>query len=51
MAFDSLYPHYVAKVKKKGMTLEELHEVISWLTISSVIIIAYSRFHLVLLNS
>lgn len=27
-----VYPHYVAKVEKKGRTAAELHEVISWLT-------------------
>ena len=32
MTFASVYPHYVAKVEKKGRTLEELHEVIRWLT-------------------
>lgn len=28
----SVYPHYVAKVEKKGRTQEELHQVIEWLT-------------------
>jgi hypothetical protein len=28
----SVYPHYVAKVEKKGRTEAELHQVISWLT-------------------
>ena len=28
----SVYPHYVAKVEKKGRTREELHQVINWLT-------------------
>lgn len=28
----SVYPHYVTKVEKKGRTVEELHEVIRWLT-------------------
>lgn len=28
----SVYPHYVTKVERKGRTVEELHEVISWLT-------------------
>ncbi|MGN0064278.1 MAG: DUF2200 domain-containing protein [Nocardioides sp.] len=28
----SVYPHYVAKVEKKGRTVAELHEVIEWLT-------------------
>ena len=32
MTFTSVYPHYVAKVQKKGRTKEELHEVIEWLT-------------------
>ncbi|MBK9935522.1 MAG: DUF2200 domain-containing protein [Cytophagaceae bacterium] len=32
MSFASVYPHYVAKVEKKGRTVAELHEVIQWLT-------------------
>lgn len=32
IAFASVYPHYLAKVEKKGRTKEELHRVISWLT-------------------
>lgn len=32
MTFASVYPHYVAKVEKKGRTKEELHQVIAWLT-------------------
>lgn len=32
MTFASVYPHYLAKVEKKGRTKEELHAVISWLT-------------------
>ena len=28
----SVYPHYVAKVEKKGRTQAELHQVITWLT-------------------
>ena len=32
MTFASVYPHYVAKVEKKGRTTQELHEVITWLT-------------------
>ncbi len=32
MTFASVYPHYIAKVEKKGRTKEELHQVISWLT-------------------
>lgn len=32
MVFASVYPHYVTKVLKKGRTVEELHQVIEWLT-------------------
>lgn len=32
MLFSSVYPHYVEKVEKKGRTLDELHQVIEWLT-------------------
>ena len=32
MPLASVYPHYVAKVEKKGRTREELHTVIHWLT-------------------
>ncbi len=32
MTFASVYPHYVAKVEKKGRTIDELHQVIKWLT-------------------
>ncbi len=32
MTFASVYPHYVAKVEKKGRTTAELHQVITWLT-------------------
>jgi hypothetical protein len=32
MTFSSVYPHYVVKVEKKGRTVEELHQVIRWLT-------------------
>ena len=32
MTFSSVYPHYVAKIEKKGRTQEELHRVIEWLT-------------------
>lgn len=32
MTFASVYPHYLAKVQKKGRTEEELHQVIEWLT-------------------
>ena len=30
-SFASVYPHYVAKVEKKGRTKAELHQVIEWL--------------------
>ena len=32
MSFASVYPHYVKKVERKGYTVAELHEVITWLT-------------------
>lgn len=32
MTFASVYPHYLAKVEKKGRTKAELHQVIGWLT-------------------
>lgn len=32
MTFSSVYPHYVTKVEKKGRTIDELHQVITWLT-------------------
>jgi hypothetical protein len=32
LKFASVYPLYVAKVEKKGRTVDELHEVINWLT-------------------
>ncbi|ADF52901.1 MULTISPECIES: DUF2200 domain-containing protein [Zunongwangia] len=32
MSFASVYPHYLAKIEKKGRTKEELHQVIQWLT-------------------
>jgi len=32
MKFASVYPHYIAKVEKKGRTKKELHQVIKWLT-------------------
>lgn len=32
MTFSSVYPHYVTKVESKGRTIEELHQVIEWLT-------------------
>jgi len=32
MPFAQVYPHYVKKIKKKGRSVKELHEVITWLT-------------------
>lgn len=32
MSFANVYPHYVAKVERKGHTVAELHHVITWLT-------------------
>jgi hypothetical protein len=32
MTFASVYPHYVTKVERKGRSLEELNQVIEWLT-------------------
>lgn len=32
LTFASVYPHYVAKVEKKGRTVHELQQVIEWLT-------------------
>lgn len=32
MTFASVYPHYIAKVERKGRTKAELHQVIEWLT-------------------
>lgn len=32
ITFASVYPHYIAKVERKGRTKEELHRVIEWLT-------------------
>ena len=32
MAFAGVYPHYIAKVEKKGRTKAELDTVIQWLT-------------------
>lgn len=32
MSFASVYPHYVAKIEKKGRTINELHTIIEWLT-------------------
>ena len=30
--FAKVYPYYVAKIVKKGRSIEELHQVITWLT-------------------
>lgn len=30
MVFASVYPHYVAKVERKGRIKDELHQVIEW---------------------
>ena len=32
MTFAAVYPHYITKVEKKGRTINELHQVITWLT-------------------
>lgn len=32
MIFGSVYPYYIKKVETKGRTIEELHQVIEWLT-------------------
>lgn len=32
LTFASVYPFYVQKVQRKGRTLDELHQVIEWLT-------------------
>lgn len=32
MTFATVYPHYVTKVERKGRTIDELHQVITWLT-------------------
>ena len=32
LTFASVYPHYLAKVEKKGRNKDELHAVIHWLT-------------------
>lgn len=32
MTFASVYPHYVTKIVNKGRTMDELHQVIEWLT-------------------
>ncbi len=32
MSFASVYPHYITKVEKKNRSIEDLHQVIFWLT-------------------
>jgi hypothetical protein len=32
ITFAAVYPHYITKVEKKGRTVEELNQVIHWLT-------------------
>jgi hypothetical protein len=32
MTFASVYPHYITKVERKGRTIDELNQVIEWLT-------------------
>jgi hypothetical protein len=32
LTFAGVYPHYITKVEKKGRTIAELHQVITWLT-------------------
>ena len=32
LTFAGVYPHYVRKVETKGRTVNELHEVLQWLT-------------------
>lgn len=32
MTFSSVYPHYIAKIEKKGRTQKELLQLITWLT-------------------
>lgn len=32
MTFASVFPHYITKVEKKGRTIEELYQIIEWLT-------------------
>jgi hypothetical protein len=32
MTFAAVYPHYVSKIESKGRTIEELVQVIAWLT-------------------
>jgi hypothetical protein len=32
LTFTGVYPYYITKVEKKGRTITELHQVITWLT-------------------
>ena len=32
MSFSTIFPHYVAKIEKKGRNISELYKVIEWLT-------------------
>ena len=32
MSFSTIFPHYVAKIEKKGRNITELYKVIEWLT-------------------
>lgn len=32
MTFSSVFPHYIKKVEKKGRSVDELYEIIAWLT-------------------
>ena len=32
LVYNFVYPHYVTKIQKKGRSLDELHQVLHWLT-------------------
>lgn len=32
MTFAEVYPHYINKIEKKGRGIQELHQIIEWLT-------------------
>jgi hypothetical protein len=32
MTFAEVYPHYINKIEKKGREIQELHQIIEWLT-------------------
>ena len=32
MSFSNVYPHYLAKLEKKGRSQDELHKIVTWLT-------------------